>query len=76
MARVWTPDCDATFKVTTTRTERYDLLAKMALVFSEKLNIRKVNILVDGCVRVEAAVNHDCVRIMEETAVIKLRKTI
>ncbi|MCI0563669.1 MAG: hypothetical protein MN733_34785, partial [Nitrososphaera sp.] len=75
MARVWNSDYDITFTNEDTMT-RYKKLAEIAHLVSIKKNKSRVNIMVDGGIRVEAQVTNNGVRLMECVAEIPFKRSI
>jgi hypothetical protein len=76
MAKIWKPDIDLTFKEGVSENERNRTIAAQALGIHYKTGKIKVNVLVDGSVRVEASVQNHLIRIMECIAEIPLERRI
>lgn len=76
MPKPWKHDIDLTFKEGTPERERNRTIAAQALGVHYKDGKNKVNVLVDGGIRVEAYVQNNIIRIMECVAEIPLERRI
>ncbi|MCI0564034.1 MAG: hypothetical protein MN733_36625 [Nitrososphaera sp.] len=75
MARVWNSDSDITF-TDEDKTTRHKKLAEIAHLVSVQKNKNRVNIMVDGAIRVEAQVTNNGVRLMECVAEVPFKRSI
>jgi len=72
MAKVWKAALDLTFNEGEKPEHKHHTIASMALDAHYKTGDKKINVLVDGAVRVEVQITNNCVRIMECVAEIPL----